>query len=161
MGCSDLWRREAAFTKETIMHSRIGVRVSLFVLMAAAASTTTAFAQPFSNNCALDSANGKIKHVIQVIFDNVHFRRDNPNVPSDMEQMPNLLNFIRGKGTLDTNHHPVLISHTADDELSFLTGVYGDRHGVPVANSFGVFRSNGSVGFASSFFYWTSPLSLF
>jgi hypothetical protein len=96
--------------------------------------------------------------VIQIIFDNVHFRRDNPDVPSDLEQMPNLLNFIRKHGTLDTNHHAVLISHTANDELTFLTGVYGDRHGVPVANSFGVFN-NGSATFASSFFYWTNLVS--
>jgi hypothetical protein len=36
-------------------------------------------------------------------------------VPSDLEQMPNLRNFIRDNGTLDTNHHAVLISHTAND----------------------------------------------
>jgi hypothetical protein len=73
--------------------------------------------------------------------------------------MPNLLNFIRNKGTLNTNHHPVLISHTADDELSFLTGVYGDRHGIPVANSYGVFRPDGTTAFAFSFFYWTNSVS--
>jgi hypothetical protein len=28
-----------------------------------------------------------IKHVIQIQFDNVHLRRDNPNVPSDLEQI--------------------------------------------------------------------------
>src|SRR4051812_49490962 len=37
---------------------------------------------------------GSIKHVIFLQFDNTHFRRDNPNVPSDLEQMPNLLNFL-------------------------------------------------------------------
>ena len=26
--------------------------------------------------------------MIFVVFDNVHFTRDNPNVPSDLEQMP-------------------------------------------------------------------------
>jgi hypothetical protein len=29
-----------------------------------------------------------IKHVIYIQFDNVHFTRDNPNVPSDLEQVP-------------------------------------------------------------------------
>ena len=57
-------------------------------------------------------ANG-IKHVIQIQFDNTHFLRDRGNVPSDLEQMPHLLNFIRGNGTLLTNDHTVLISHTA------------------------------------------------
>ena len=139
------------------MRLRIRLHMLPLVCLAAAAMSGQAFAQPV-NSCQLDSAGGKIKHVIQIIFDNVHFRRDNPNVPSDLEQMPNLLNFIRNKGTLDTNHHPPLISHTADDELTFLTGVYGDRHGVPVANSYGVFQ-NGAAVFAPSFFYWTNRVS--
>ena len=109
-----------------------------------------------AKSCKLQSANGRIQHVIQIIFDNVHLHRDNPNVPSDLEQMPHLLNFIRSKGTLDANHRPPLISHTADDELTYLTGVYGDRHGMPVANSYGVFRPDGSVAFETDFFYWTN-----
>ena len=112
-----------------------------------------------ATSCKLNSVDGRIQHVIEIIFDNVHLHRDNPNVPSDLEQMPHLLNFIRSKGTLDAKHHPPLISHTADDELTYLTGVYGDRHGVPVANSFGVFRPDGSVAFETSFFYWTNHIS--
>ena len=46
-----------------------------------------------------------IKYVIYIQFDNVHYTRDNPNVPSDLEQMPNLLNFITGNGTLVTHEH--------------------------------------------------------
>ena len=34
------------------------------------------------------------KHVVEITFDNVHFFRDNPNVPSDLEMMPHLLDFI-------------------------------------------------------------------
>jgi hypothetical protein len=95
-----------------------------------------------------------------VVFDNVHFTRDNPNVPSDLELMPHLLNFLRQNGTFESNHHAVLISHTADDILSELTGVYGDRHGIPIANSYGVFRLNGTVvPNVSSFFYWTDLVS--
>jgi hypothetical protein len=138
-------------------------RVWLFVFLAAfVLSGEPAAAQsqtPGTTPCNLHSSDGKIKHVIQIIFDNVHLRRDNPNVPSDMELMPHLLNFIRSKGTLDTNHHAVLISHTADDELTYLTGVYGDRHGIPVANSYGVFRPDGSVASEFSFFYWTNHIS--
>ena len=110
-------------------------------------------------SCNLDPAHGKIKHVIFVVFDNVHFTRDNPNVPSDLEQMPTLLNFLRQNGTFESNHHAVLISHTADDILTSLTGVYGDRHGISVANSYGVYRLDGSVAFPSSFFYWTDLVS--
>lgn len=138
-------------------------RVWLFVFLPVfvlSGEPAAAQSQPTDTNpCKLHSSDGKIKHVIQIIFDNVHLRRDNPSVPSDMELMPHLLNFIRSKGTLDTNHHAVLISHTADDELTYLTGVYGDRHGIPVANSYGVFRPDGSVASEFSFFYWTNHIS--
>ena len=112
--------------------------------------------QSASAACQLNSPGGQIKHVVYITFDNVHLRRDNPNIPSDLEQMPNLLNFIQNNGTISGNHHTPLISHTATDFLTTLTGVYGDRMGVPVANSYGFFRPDGSVGFAGSFLYWTA-----
>jgi hypothetical protein len=108
-----------------------------------------------ASNCQLKSPNGEIKHVIFIIFDNVHFLRDNPNVPSDVEQMPHLLNFIRSNGTLMTNDHTVLISHTANGILTNLTGMYSDRHGQAVSNSFRYFRADGSTASSSSFKYWT------
>jgi hypothetical protein len=106
--------------------------------------------------CSLQSAASRIKHVVHIQFDNVHLRRDNPNVPSDLEQMPNLLNFMQNNGVVSGNHHTPLISHTATDILTVLTGAYGDRMGVPVSNSYGFFRNDGSVGFSSSFLYWTA-----
>jgi hypothetical protein len=106
------------------------------------------------DGCNLNSAHGDIKHVIYIQFDNVHFRRDNPNVPSDLEQMPHLLNFLTGNGTLLSNHYTPLKSHTADDIVTSLTGVYGDRHGQPIANSFDYFIP-GSSYYTSSFQYWT------
>jgi hypothetical protein len=114
-------------------------------------------AVPLQASCHLQSAGNQIKRVVHITFDNVHLRRDNPNVPSDIEQMPNLLNFLLENGVVSANHHTPLISHTATDILTTLTGVYGDRMGVPVANSYGFFRPDGSVGFSSSFLYWTSP----
>ena len=111
-----------------------------------------------ASGCQLNSAKGNIKHVIYVQFDNTHFTRDNPNVPSDLEQMPHLLNFIKSNGALLTNHHTPLISHTATDILTSLTGVYGDRHGVPVSNSFRYFNPNGTSNLGVSFAYWTDPL---
>ena len=111
-----------------------------------------------SNGCQLNSARGDIQHVMYIQFDNVHFTRDNPNVPSDLEQMPHVLNFIEGNGTLLTNHHTPLISHTATDILTSLTGVYGDRHGVPVSNSFRYFNPNGTSNLGVSFAYWTDPI---
>ena len=139
---------------------RVSVVVFFLAAFALSAKPTSAQSQSSNTNlCNLRSADGRIKHVIQIIFDNVHLHRDNPNVPSDMEQMPHLLNFIRSKGILDTKHHPPLISHTADDELTYLTGVYGDRHGMPVANSYNVFRPDGSTASEFSFVYWTNHIS--
>ncbi|SHJ57063.1 hypothetical protein SAMN05444159_0943 [Bradyrhizobium lablabi] len=115
-----------------------------------------AASQSAAAGCQLNSPGGQIKHVVHIVFDNVHLRRDNPDVPSDMEQMPNLLNFLQNNGTVSGNHHTPLISHTAHDIVTALTGVYGDRSGIPVANSYGFFRTDGSVGFSSSFLYWTA-----
>ena len=63
---------------------------SLAAGLAAAVRTAAPRHDP-GNSCHL--GNG-IKHVVQIGFDNVHFFRDNPNVPSDLQMMPNLLNFF-------------------------------------------------------------------
>jgi len=111
-----------------------------------------------ASGCQLASAGGNIKHVIYIQFDNTHFLRDNANVPSDLEQMPHLLNFIRGNGTLMANDHTALISHTATGILTSLTGVYPDRMGQPVSNSFRYFTPSGASRTGVAFAYWTSPL---
>src|SRR6476646_5693024 len=142
---------------------RRSVLVALAVAALAAAATLglssqSAGAKPSAaptSNCTF--ANG-IKHVIQIQFDNTHFLRDRGNVPSDLEQMPHLLNFIRGNGTLLTNDHTVLISHTATGILSTLTGVYPDRMGQPVSNSFRYFTPTGASRTGVAFAYWTAPL---
>ena len=98
------------------------------LIVAPAVQVVGAAAPP--TGCQLQSAEGLRSSTSSTIqFDNTHFRRDNPNVPSDLEQMPHLLNFIKDNGTLLTNDHTVLISHTATGILSSLTGVYPDRHG--------------------------------
>ena len=58
--------------------------------LAAMAGPTGATAAPPSPSTTCNLGNG-VKHVISLVFDNVHFSRDNPNVPSDLEQMPHLL----------------------------------------------------------------------
>src|SRR5215472_4206110 len=114
-----------------------------------------------ASSCRLNSSQGNIKHVIYLIFDNVHFRRDNPNVPSDLEQMPNLLNFLESNGAFLTNHWTPLISHTAVDILTSLTGVYPDKFGVPIGNSLRYFNPDGTTNGMSSFAYWTDPVAAF
>jgi hypothetical protein len=100
-----------------------------------------------------------IQHVIYIQFDNTHFRRDKAEVPSDLEQMPHLLSFIQNNGTLNANDHTILISHTAGGILSTLTGVYPDRHGQTVSNSYVRTSATGSFSFPSAFSYWTDPVS--
>src|SRR5437016_7304065 len=121
----------------------------------ALAATNTALS---GNSCDLQSAGGNIHHVIYIQFDNTHFTRDNPNVPSDLEQMPHLLNFIENNGALLTNHHTPLIAHTANDVLTSISGLYGDQHGVPISNTYGYFNPDGTSSMANSFTYWTDPL---
>ena len=95
---------------------------------------------------------------MQLTFDNVHFFRDNPNVPSDLELMPNLLSFFEDNGTFLSNNHTPLIAHTADDILTTYSGLYGDRQGMPISNDYEVYQSNGTTDSAGSFAYWTDPV---
>jgi hypothetical protein len=99
-----------------------------------------------------------IQHVIYLQFDNTHYNRDNPSVASDLEQMPHLLSFLTGNGTVFTNDHTILISHTAGGILSSLTGLYPDRQGQTVSNSYDYFKADKSTAFTSSFKYWTNPV---
>jgi hypothetical protein len=88
----------------------------------------------------------------------VHFRRDLQNIPSDLEQMSNLRNFLVDNGTVLTDHHTPLISHTSVDILTTLTGVYGEKMGAPIGNSLPFFKPTGTASFPSTFEYWTDPL---
>ena len=62
-------------------------------------------------------ANGKpIKHVIYLQFDNTHFSRDSPNVPSDLEQMPHLLELPEGeRHALHERPHDPDLAHRGRD----------------------------------------------
>ncbi len=140
-------------------------RTALLALVAAGALAAVAGFQ-FGNKPAAASTtatpcqlgNG-VKHVINIVFDNVHFSRDNPNVPSDLEQMPHLLNFLKSNGTVFSNSHTPMIAHTADDSLTIYTGLYGDRHGQPLTNRYKTYNPDGTTDPATSFAYWTSPVA--
>jgi hypothetical protein len=123
-----------------------------------ASSNNSALQQSTISDCKLGNTGGSIKHVVYVIFDNTHLRRDNPNVPSDLEQMPHLKDFLSSQGALLSNHHTPLIAHTATDILTAFTGVYGDRHGVPISNTFRYFNPDGTTNPGVSFAYWTDPI---
>ena len=99
-----------------------------------------------------------IRHVIYLQFDNTHYLRDNPNVPSDLEQMPSLLHFLTGNGTLITHEHTPLIAHTADDIVTSESGLYGSDQGMPIANEYNYYTPGGATHTAGSFAYWTDPI---
>ena len=127
--------------------------------MASAGQPSASGHQPASRHLPASCHLGNgIKHVVQLGFDNVHFFRDNPNVPSDLQMMPNLLNFFESNGTFLSNSHTPLIAHTGDDLLTTATGLYGDRHGMPIANGYQAYNADGTTDPAGTFAYWTDPV---
>src|SRR5881392_735687 len=141
---------------------KVGAAIALVVALAitaaasGAASRRSSGGQPSRQGCDLGhGGQSRIKHLIYLQFDNTHLLRDRSNFASDLELMPHLKNFLSDNGTLSDNEHTILISHTAGGILSSLTGLYPDRNGQAVSNSYGYFRPDGSVGFSSSFKYWT------
>src|SRR5580704_19488995 len=107
-------------------------RIALYSAGALSALLAAGSAPANAAGCHPGAPGQELKHIVYIQFDNVHLRRDNPNVPSDLEQMPNLLHFMEQEGTLLTNHHTPLISHTSVDILTSLTGVYGEKMGIPI-----------------------------
>src|SRR5262245_10522489 len=137
----------------------LGLLVAIPALSAVAASSSAATRVATTSPPSSCRLGNGISHVINIVFDNVHFSRDNPNVPSDLEQMPHLLNFLKTNGTVFSNTHTPLIAHTANDSLTIYTGLYGDRHGQGLSNSYKVYNPDGSTDPATSFTYWTSPIT--
>src|SRR3954464_13087817 len=140
--------------------SKSGLAAATLVVGCAVGTVAAAPAPPSvaaAGTATCQLGNG-VKHVINIVFDNVHFFRDNENVTSDLEQMPNLLNFLEANGTVFSNSHTPLIAHTADDSLTIYTGLYGDRHGQPLTNTYKTYNPDGSTDPATSFAYWTSPV---
>ena len=138
------------------------VTLALGVTAAAATAGAAASATPGARHSAAASCvlgpNGSIKHVIYLQFDNTHYSRDNLNVPSDLQQMPNLLHFITGHGTLITREHTPLIAHTADDIVTSESGLYGSHQGIPIANEYNYYTPSGSTHTAGSFAAWNDPI---
>ncbi len=135
-----------------------GLVTGALVLPALGGATTSALGATPSTASTCQLGHG-ISHVVNLVFDNVHFGRDNPHVPSDLERLPALMNFMKNNGTILSNTHTPMIAHTADDSLSIYTGLYGDRHGQPLSNSYKTYNPDGTTDPAASFAYWTSPVA--
>src|SRR6266702_1973590 len=149
------WLRVTAAASSATLLGTLGLAGTSMAATGAAASAAKTADTASTPSCHL--GNG-VKHVVTIMFDNVHYFRDNPNVPSDLEQMPNLLNFFTNNGTFLSNNHTPLIAHTADDILTTFTGLYGDRHGMPISNSYQAYNADGTTDPAGSFAYWTDPV---
>ena len=145
--------RRAALTGTTVAVTALIAGTGGAGLVGSASAQPTA--APVTSSCHL--GNG-VQHVIHLTFDNVHFFRDNPNVPSDLEQMPTLYNFLKSNGTILSNMHTPLIAHTAEDSIAIYSGLYGDRHGQPVSNSYKTYKPDGTTEADASFTYWNSPV---
>jgi hypothetical protein len=102
--------RISLLTGITVAALVLGLAVGGLASTPAVAATAQA-----AGGCSL--GNG-VKHVVEITFDNVHFFRDNPNVPSDLELMPHLLQFLEDNGTMLSNNHTPLIAHTANNILT-------------------------------------------
>ena len=146
------------FNRRSVM--LLGLLVAVTAALAAVAAVSRPADASSSAAAAAPTCNlgHGVSHVINIVFDNVHFSRDNPNVPSDLEQMPHLLNFLKDNGTVFSNTHTPLIAHTANDSLTIYSGLYGDRHGQGLSNSYKTYNPDGSTDPATSFTYWTSPI---
>src|SRR5216684_5062639 len=147
--------RTTAVTGCAALVSALGIIGVTSAGMASAGRPVAAQHNVQSTGCHLGHG---IKHVIQIAFDNVHFFRDNPNVPSDLQMMPSLMQFVQNYGTWMSNNHTPLIAHTAVDILTTATGLYGDRQGMPISNGYRTFNPNGTTDPAGSFAYWTDPV---
>src|SRR2546421_8888244 len=137
--------------------ARSVARLAALAMLPASVAGITAISASANKPAAAPSTclSGPVQHVIYLQFDNTHFSRDRANVASDLEQMPHLLNFLKSNGTLFTNDHTILISHTAGGILSTQTGLYPDRHGLTVSNSYFYFPPSKIPTFSSAFKYWT------
>src|SRR5215468_8070643 len=157
------WFRVTAVAGSAALLGTLGLAGTSMAAARTAASPAQARAAAADDASSCQLGHG-VKHVVTLMFDNVHYFRDNPNVPSDLQLMPNLLNFFKDNGTFLSNNHTPLSAHTADDILTTFTGLYGDRHGMPISNSYQAYNSDGPGGSfnttdpAGSFAYWTDPV---
>src|SRR5437764_1290026 len=138
-----------------VLRRAIARLVALALLPASIAGITAVSATASKPAADPSCLSRPVKHVIYLVFDNTHYMRDAPSVQSDLEQMPHLLNFLTSNGTLMTNDHTILISHTAGGILSSLTGLYPDRQGINVSNSYFYFNPSKIPTFSTAFKYWT------
>src|SRR5262245_49247865 len=102
-------RGKSMTRRRTIRLALVALILASLTLGATQVRPGSAGATALSTSAAGCQLGNGVSHVVNIVFDNVHFARDNPNVPSDLEQMPHLLNFLKNNGTVFSNVHTPLI----------------------------------------------------
>jgi hypothetical protein len=159
------WFRVTAVASSAALLGTLGLAGTSLAAPGGATQAATAATHASTAGASTCHLGHGVKHVVQLTFDNVHYFRDNPNVPSDLEMMPNLLHFFENNGTFLSNNHTPLIAHTAVDILTTYSGLYGDRQGVTIGNSYKAYNADGPGGSfnttdpATAFTYWTGKIA--
>src|SRR5438874_11794794 len=82
---------------------RLASVAALLAMQGLVPSTTAAHTTAtLTKNCPLDNG---LQHAIFITFANTHLFSHRVGVPSDLEQIPNLLNFMIANVTLTDNNH--------------------------------------------------------
>src|SRR5205814_7359632 len=76
------WLRVTAAASSATLLGTLGLAGTSMAATGAAASAAKPAAATADTSCHL--GNG-VKHVVTIMFDNVHYFRDNPHVPSDLQ----------------------------------------------------------------------------
>ena len=96
--------------------------------------------------------------MIYIQFDNTHLLRDRPNVPSDSARYATPAQLLKQSGTLLSNDHTILISHTGGTSSASITRRIPDRHLQAASNSFRYYKPDGTTNTGVSFAYWTDGI---
>jgi hypothetical protein len=145
-----------------LSREREGFEMRRQILVSPMALTITALpiavvgSSPASAAPSCTLANG-VQHVVEITFDNVHILPRQPERPVGPRAHAAPQGLHREQRAMLSNNHTPLIAHTAEDSLAIYTGLYGDRHGMPISNSYRTYNADGTTNGAGSFVYWTDP----
>ena len=150
------WFRVTAAASSATLLGTLGLAGTSMAATGAAANAAKPAAATADTSCQL--GNG-VKHVVTLVFDNVHYFRDNPNVPSDLEQIPNLLNFFTSNGDVPVQQsHAAHRAHRRQHPDHAHRPVRRPARHADLQQLPGLQRTDGTTDPAGSFAYWTDPV---
>src|SRR5580704_16643221 len=90
------WLRVTAAASSAALLSTLGLAGTSMAATAKAAKAATRANTTSTSSCHLGNV---VKHVVNLVVYNVHYSRDIPNLPSDVQRLPYLQNFIENNAT--------------------------------------------------------------